>query len=382
MNWYYSGFPYSDELYHHGIKNQKWGLRRYQNEDGSLTALGRIHYGVGKAAKVVGSGASKAGQAIGASVKKRMDYRAQKRKDKHPWMMTDEELKNRLARINAENTFREAKNKNRSELVSRGRKVVLDIAETSAKTIASKGIEAFTKKVFGEKAEAVRELADVLADSTATISQIQNAEKRFDIQQKFKKAENMKRTYENEDTIDVNKLSREELDNLNAWKKSRDSATGKPKPSQDDTKAKKEQSSRKQDATNKESESSLEKARQQQRDAQRDLNRKNAQEVIAARKAEAQRRSDERTKRLSEIRRTAETNAQNRLTTERKREVEQLVENIFRNARIRNADYKDSMTQLRKTAEFNVAKRRALQLAEEGSKITVSELFFDGNIDG
>ena len=25
------------ELYHHGIKGQRWGIRRFQNEDGSLT---------------------------------------------------------------------------------------------------------------------------------------------------------------------------------------------------------------------------------------------------------------------------------------------------------------------------------------------------------
>ena len=33
-----------NELYHHGIKGQRWGVRRYQNIDGSLTALGRSRY--------------------------------------------------------------------------------------------------------------------------------------------------------------------------------------------------------------------------------------------------------------------------------------------------------------------------------------------------
>lgn len=37
----------SDEyLAHHGTKGQKWGVRRYQNPDGSLTAEGCKHYGV------------------------------------------------------------------------------------------------------------------------------------------------------------------------------------------------------------------------------------------------------------------------------------------------------------------------------------------------
>jgi hypothetical protein len=35
-----------DYLEHHGILGMKWGVRRYQNKDGSLTSSGRSHYGI------------------------------------------------------------------------------------------------------------------------------------------------------------------------------------------------------------------------------------------------------------------------------------------------------------------------------------------------
>lgn len=72
MNYYIS----KSELYHFGIKGQKWGVRRFQNSDGSLTSAGKERYGSGlgnkikEGAKAVGGralrGAGKAAK-LGAS---------------------------------------------------------------------------------------------------------------------------------------------------------------------------------------------------------------------------------------------------------------------------------------------------------------------------
>ena len=46
--WTYISQSEINELYHHGIKGQKWGVRRFQNKDGSFTPAGRKRYSISK----------------------------------------------------------------------------------------------------------------------------------------------------------------------------------------------------------------------------------------------------------------------------------------------------------------------------------------------
>lgn len=68
----------NDYLAHHGILGQKWGVRRYQNYDGSLTALGRKHRGLSeKSSKSTGSDVKKAIKTIRKAQEKRRAERAE-----------------------------------------------------------------------------------------------------------------------------------------------------------------------------------------------------------------------------------------------------------------------------------------------------------------
>lgn len=53
-----------DELYHHGIKGQKWGIRRFQNKDGSRTADGKAQQRKERRKNIV-KGVALAGAAAG-----------------------------------------------------------------------------------------------------------------------------------------------------------------------------------------------------------------------------------------------------------------------------------------------------------------------------
>lgn len=71
----------SDELKHWGIKGMRWGIRRYQNKDGSLTNAGKKRR---------------------AKLESELKELAPKKKQKSPSEMTNKELEKYIARKNAE----------------------------------------------------------------------------------------------------------------------------------------------------------------------------------------------------------------------------------------------------------------------------------------
>lgn len=89
--YYIAGFPVSDELYHHGIRGQRWGVRRYQNEDGSVTAAGakryyedptkaRQHFDFQKVTSKIKSTAESAKDKISEAYKKKRTGKRRKKK--------------------------------------------------------------------------------------------------------------------------------------------------------------------------------------------------------------------------------------------------------------------------------------------------------------
>lgn len=85
-NYYYpdsyeqrEGKMMSDYLVHHGIKGQKWGVRRFQYEDGTLTPLGRQRLGIGERVK---ASASKAAGALREGASRATVHVRQKRAEK------------------------------------------------------------------------------------------------------------------------------------------------------------------------------------------------------------------------------------------------------------------------------------------------------------
>lgn len=98
----------SDYISHFGVKGMKWGIRRYQNRDGSLTPEGRKRYGRSEDSEKV-----------------------QELRKKPISAMSNQELETVIRRMNLERQYRDLKS---SEINSGKKKAkeVLDYANTAS----------------------------------------------------------------------------------------------------------------------------------------------------------------------------------------------------------------------------------------------------------
>lgn len=90
----------SATLYHHGIKGQKWGVRRYQNKDGSLTPAGKK-----RAAKLESQYESLTGKKV--TDKKADESTETKSKKTSVKDLSDKDLQDKVHRLNMESRYKE-----------------------------------------------------------------------------------------------------------------------------------------------------------------------------------------------------------------------------------------------------------------------------------
>lgn len=99
--WEYKLINSGEDLQHHGVKGMKWGVRQYQNEDGSYTSAGKARYA--KKAVTQMRNLSQQIQQIDAAHRKTMEGAAKKKSIND---MTDDELLKDNRRRALENQYK------------------------------------------------------------------------------------------------------------------------------------------------------------------------------------------------------------------------------------------------------------------------------------
>ena len=117
----------NNNLQHHGIKGQKWGVRRFQNKDGSLTSAGR------KRQKQNNDGP------VHEDHSKSHDNKSVK-------SMSDKELRDRINRLNMERQYAQLTATEKSM----GRKIVTEVLLNVGKELAKEYLKNYAKKGIEE----------------------------------------------------------------------------------------------------------------------------------------------------------------------------------------------------------------------------------------
>ena len=146
---------YEEEyLAHHGTKGQRWGVRRFQNSDGSLTAAGKLRYSVNNGGRSIGK---KVDPKSAAKLKKRQVKEAaknEKRKEKleekkshisnkeYVKTLSDEKLKAINNRDIAENTWL----KNHPEKKTVGRYIADDLLKPAFEKAMKEQVNNYVNK--------------------------------------------------------------------------------------------------------------------------------------------------------------------------------------------------------------------------------------------
>ena len=141
-----------DELAHHGIKGQRWGIRRYQNKDGSLTPAGQKRRAKleGELDKLGGSSKKGSGDSDGAETKPAVKKTAGN--------MSDDELARAISRARMEDEYRRLrpepkppeKNAFAKQMLN---DVIKPAAINSGRKLAQDAMDSLVKKITGEKVD-------------------------------------------------------------------------------------------------------------------------------------------------------------------------------------------------------------------------------------
>lgn len=145
-------------IVHYGKPGMHWGVRLYQNKDGSLTPLGKQRYGKGKgnknnsAVKTVTIKAKKLFSVVSKKVKKGVSSVAEKVSERHkmknPETMTDEELKTVVNRLQMEKRYRDLMNERAEANTGVGRKLVKKLLAKSGDAAVDALVQGPIRKRF------------------------------------------------------------------------------------------------------------------------------------------------------------------------------------------------------------------------------------------